>query len=174
MQNIKYWWPATICSVLVSLSGIGASPSIAESKRPEQVRKNPAVTEWFKKYDQIRRDAEETNKEKCQSLFLGENKPDKNNVILATEMTAKYTVAHAAMKRLPSTPETRELQTGYIEYFNSARQLFSEFLKAEKTTPFSIKHLAPAKNRLQALDKSNKKLDAELRKKYGIAKHKHI
>lgn len=145
---------------------------LTQSRQP--ARKNVAVTEWFKKYDQIRREAEETTKDKYQSLFLSEGKPDKKNADLASRMIDKYTVALAAMRRLPSPPETRQLHNGYIEYFSSARQLFIDFLKAQKMVPYSVKRFAPAKNRLEALDKVNKRIDAGLRKKYGIPKHKHI
>lgn len=106
-------------------------------------------------------------------LFLGEHKADKNNAALAERMIKKYTVATSEIKQLRPTPETRELQRGYTEYFSSARLLFTDFLKAERTVPFSIKQLTPAKNRLETLDKNNKRIDAELRKKFGIPKHKH-
>ncbi|MBX9879958.1 MAG: hypothetical protein K2Y22_15985 [Candidatus Obscuribacterales bacterium] len=161
---------ACVLSSLVIGSAIPAKSVDDYAKTP---RKNAAVIEWFKRYDQIRCEAECTAKDKCQMLFLGEHKADKNNAALAERMIKKYTVATSEIKQLRPTPETRELQRGYTEYFSSARLLFTDFLKAERTVPFSIKQLTPAKNRLETLDKNNKRIDAELRKKFGIPKHKH-
>lgn len=181
-RYIKYRVPTAV-SVLACLTVSSTLPvrcedplakaaALIEKRKP--VKKNAAVTEWFKKYDQIRRNAEETTKDKYQSLFLAEGKPDKKNAELASKMIDKYTVALAAMKQLPPIPETRQLHKGYIEYFSSARQLFIDFLKGQKMVPYSVKRFAPAKDRLQALDKVNKRLDEQLRKTYGIPKHKHI
>ncbi len=181
-RHIKYHVPVIAC-VLTGLIVYVALPvrsadskaaAAALNQRRKPDKKNVAVTEWFKKYDQIRREAEETTRDKYQSLFLGESKPDKKNAELASRMVEKYAVALAAMKRLPSPPETKQLHNGYIEYFGSARQLFIDFLKGQKIVPYSVKRFAPAKNRLEALDKTNKRIDGELRKTYGIPKHKHI
>ncbi len=170
--------PQIKCPNVVIISALacllGTAPASSAGPAAKATKKNPAVTEWFKKYDQIRRAAEETSKDKYQSLFLGENKPDKNNAALASRMIGKYTVALTDMKRLTPVPETRELQNGYIGYFGSARLLFTDFLKAQKTVPYSTKPLVPSKRRLEVMDKTNKRLDAELRKVFGIPKHKHI
>lgn len=179
MQRIQSRVSVIICTLACLSGAVGVRGAELPSERTAAqqkkfVKKNPAVTEWFRKYDQIRRDAEETTKDKYQSLFLGEGKPDRNNAALAVRMFNKYNIALAAIKQLQPTPETRELQKGYTEYFKSARQLFADFLKAQKVVPFNNKPLLPAKNRLVALDKTNKKLDEQLRKQYGIPRHKHI
>lgn len=161
--------PAAMLGLVVACL-IGGTPATGA---PSGTKNKAAVTEWFKKYDQIRRDAEETSQERYQTLFLGENKPDEKNAALAKDMVGKYTRAAAAMKQLPQVPETRELHKGYLSYFTSARQLFAEFLKAQKIVPYTIKHLVPSKNNLSNLDKANKKLDADLREIFGIPKHKH-
>jgi len=163
---------AIVCAV-ACLIGSLAAPAISAPRSTPQMQTSVAVTEWFRKYDQIRREAEETPKEKCQSLFLGESKPDKKNAALAKDMVNKYAKAANAMKTLPQVSQTKELHKGYLAYFTSARQLFADFLKAQKVVPYTIKHLVPAKNKLSTLDKANKKLDADLRKIFGIPKHKH-
>ena len=88
-------------------------------------------------------------------------------------MIEKYSTAITGMKKLQSTPETRELQQGYIEYFSKACQLFADYVDAQKVVPFTNKTFIPTKKKLEELDKRNKKLDDELKKKFAISKHKH-
>jgi hypothetical protein len=116
------------------------------------------VSEWFNKYDQIRRDAEMTMADKWQSMLLQARKPEQKNAALATRMSAKYGRALFEMKKLGSTPETKALQVGYIEYFATARQLFEDYLVAQKAVPFSNKSLVPTKKKLEVLDKKTKEL----------------
>lgn len=131
------------------------------------------VIEWFDKYDQIRRDAEMTMADKWQSMLLQARKPEPKNAALATRMSTKYSCALSAMKKLGSRPETKALQVGYIEYFLTARQLFEDYLVAQKAVPFTNKALVPTKKKLEILDKKNKKIDDALRREYIIKKHKH-
>ncbi len=181
MQQIQYRVAAIICILACLLWAAeapakrtdSASKSTQRSQKGQR-QENAAVTAWFKEYDQTRRNAEMTRKDKYQALYLGMNKPDKNNAALASKMMGKYTTAVAAMKQLQSTPETHALQEGYTEYFSSARQLFADYLEAQIAVPFTNKALIPAKKKLEVLDKANKRLDAQLRKKYKIPKHKHI
>lgn len=132
-----------------------------------------SVTEWFARYDQIRRDAEMTTGDKLQSLLLSAKKPEIKNAALASRMLKKYTTALSGMKSLRSTLETRELQQGYIKYFSTACQLFSDYLAAQKEVPFTNQSLVPTKRKLEDLDKTNKKLDAALRNQYLIPNHIH-
>jgi len=147
-----------------------ASTVAARSKKHER---NVPVAEWFRKYDQVRRDAEMTMGDKFQSLLLAATKPEKKNAALASRMIAKYSTALSKMKELQSIPETKELQDGYIKYFGTAHQLFADYLAEQKKVPFTNQSLVPTKKKLEELDKTNKRLDDELRKKYGIFKHKH-
>lgn len=114
-----------------------------------------------------------TTGDKFQSLLLSAKKPLPTNAALASRMIKKYTIAIAAMKALPPIPQTRKLQNGYIEYFTTARQLFSRYLVAQKAVPFTNEALISTKRKLQELDRTNKSLDDELRSKYLIAEHKH-
>jgi hypothetical protein len=131
------------------------------------------VAEWFRRYDEIRRRAEMTRSEKLQSFGLVSKRPDKRNAALASHMIQKYTMAVSAMKELESTPKTRELQNGYIEYFTTARKLMTDYLDAQEQVPITNQDLMMTKGNLEEVDKKNKKLDAELRKQFAIPRHKH-
>lgn len=143
------------------------------SEKQEPRERCVMVREWFSKYDQIRRDAEMTTGDKLQSLLLAAKKPEEENAALATRMLEKYTTAISGMKELESLPETRELHEGYIEYFSMARQLFADYLDAQKAIPFTNQSLIPTKKKLEVLEKTNRQLDRELRKKYTIVRHRH-
>jgi len=150
-----------------------ASRAKVASAKHQLRQKSITVPEWFARYDQIRRDAEMSIGDKWQSLSLLEKKPDQKNAALASRMLKKYATALSQIKELGSPPETQQLQTGYIEYFTTARQLFANYVAAQKEVPFTNQSLAPSKKKLEELDKKNKMLDDQLRKKYLIGKHKH-
>jgi|GEM_PF-1468506 hypothetical protein len=152
-------------------NNVSANTAASDSS-PEEKRLR-SVEEWFNRYDQIRRDAEMTMGDKLQSLLLAAKKPEKKNAALASRMIAKYTTSLSELEKLESIPETRELQQGYIEYFRTARQLFSDYLDAQKAVPFTNQSLRPTKKRLEELDKKIKKIDANLRKQYRVTKHRH-
>lgn len=114
-----------------------------------------------------------TLRDKLQSILLAATKPEKKNAALASRMIEKYATAVSEMNKLPSVAETRELQAGYITYFSTARQLFSDYREAQKVVPFKTQSFTPIRKQLEELDQQNKKLDAELRKQYRIGKHKH-
>lgn len=111
--------------------------------------------------------------DKFQSLLLSASKPEKKNAALATRMLKKYTTSLSAMKELTAIPETKDLQDSYIEYFSTARRLFSDYLDAQTKVPFTNESLVLTKKKLEELDKKNKLLDKELREMYMINKHKH-
>jgi hypothetical protein len=181
MPQIQYRIPVILCAVASLLASVQATPEImdsasasTQSSQKRGVRhRSTQVIKWFKKYDQIRRDAEMTWGDKWQSRLLAAAKPETRNAALASRMIKKYTTALSAMKELPPLAETRELQEGYIQYFSMARQLFADYLAAQKVVPFTNQSLFPTKKKLEELDKTNKKLDSTLRKQYAITKHKH-
>jgi len=109
------------------------------------------------------------------ALLKGLNfeKETKNKSDALTErIIAKYTTAVSALQKLQVLQETSELQDGYTQYFTKMLQLFVDNSSAEGTSA-TKQSLALVAKQLQELDKKNKKLDDELRKKYGIPKHKH-
>lgn len=148
----------------------GSTATVDSEHSPQH---SAPVTEWFNKYDQIRRDAEMTPAEKLQSFQLAAKKPQRSNAVLASRMVKKYTTALSEMKVLGSIPETKELQDGYVEFFSKARQLFVDYLDAQTHVPFTNCTLISTRKNLENLDQTNKKLDRELRKRYMIPKHKH-
>ncbi len=175
---------AAVCAISsLQMSGTVEAKSahsmikLALSGEKHQTRK-PSVSEWFEQYDQIRRDAEMSLGEKLQSRSVVEKglnpgaKSEKKNGALATHLISKYETAVSAMKKLPVLPETRELQEGYTQYFIKMQQVFVECHKVRKA-PATKQSLLSEKKKLEDLDKKNKKLDDELRKHYGIPKHKH-
>jgi hypothetical protein len=171
-----------VCAIACLFTPAFAEPrtsgteSAAEARTEKNQAQQQSITaaEWFTRYDEIRRRAEMTIVEKLQSFGLAFKKADKRNAALASRMIRKYTTALSAMKELESTPETKELQDGYIEYFTAARQLMTDCLDVQEQVPSTNQSLMSTKRELEELDKKNKKLDAELRRKYVISKHKHI
>jgi hypothetical protein len=173
---------------LLSLSAITtayAPPAEAEesavASTTSDSEKKEAVVDWFKKYDQIRRDAELNLMEKFQTMsFLDKNvehtavlrRRDKD---LVERMSSKYAKADEAMRNLPSMTATRELQDGYIDYFSQVHKIFTQYLKspAAGEPPCSPSTMRERRSALEELDFKNKKLDTELRQEFGIAKHKH-
>lgn len=131
------------------------------------------VVEWFKKYDEIRRDAEMSLADKFQAMLLATGSPGKRNVTVASHMAVKYSVALAEIKRLEPIPETKELQEGYTEYFSRAYKLLQDELNGQELKPLNDKNFLEVKHQLERLDGKNKKLDDQLRKEYGIPKHRH-
>jgi hypothetical protein len=113
--------------------------------------------------------------------FLDKNL-DRNAVLrrreqeLVERMSAKYARADEAMKNLPEVSATKELQDGYTEYFAQVHKIFAAHLKSSTGgggLPGAPSSMRERRSALEELDFNNKKLDAELRQKYGIARHRH-
>ena len=71
---------------------------------------------------------------------------------------------------------TADLQKGYSEFFTKCSNLFHEYLSLQNSTgdKKDLKaKLLSNKEKLTALDKKDKALDAELRSRYGVKAHKH-
>lgn len=146
---------------------------IEPSQQPQDVHS------WFAEYDSIRRHARMSLKEKLQSrhlvmmvfnplaLFSNEAQP------LLERMIEKYSVAIEELGRLQPMEATAELQTGYLKYFQDAKELFVDISEAEDKTAEDRRKIVPVlierKHRLEALDQKNKLLDARLRIKFDIA-----
>jgi len=162
-------------TVVATADPIAPLTSPAEKDQASQ----PSLREWFEQYDQIRRDAEMTWGEKFQSrgvLERGVDSPNrffgKNNRALVDRLLSKYRTAVSAMNKLPILPETKELQEGYTQYFTVMQQLFLDSL-AKETDSERKECLLSAKITIEELDRKNKKLDEDLRKKNGIPRHRH-
>ncbi|MBX3150161.1 hypothetical protein KF728_08450 [Candidatus Obscuribacterales bacterium] len=145
----------------------------------ELTAQNPAITEWFDKYDQIRNDAEMSLVEKLK-YGSALKKALKSGGTLSTSaekfvkrMVEKYATAAAALSALTPPPEVRALQQGYVQYFNEMEKSFSECLNSGEVKSTDLAAKASAKERIENLDDANKKLDENLRKKFDIPKHNH-
>lgn len=182
--------------VAATIGAFGASsvaPAVfAETEQSSSSTQKPAdqggdkssdksgVRGWFDKYDQIRRSAEMTMGEKfaCRSVLerglKNAKKEGNKHRELAQKMVKKYADALASMQNLQSIPETRELQDGYTEFFNKGHKLWQDCLGGDGQEPADASVLEQSRNQLLAHDKKIKKLDEELRRKYGIPRHKHI
>lgn len=169
-----------VFALTLTLGCISPSPAYADvpTASAEAPVSNPAVTEWFAKYDQIRSDAEMETGEKLKygtamrrALKSG-SKISPGAMEFLKRMAAKYATASTALGALTPPPETRDLQEGYIQYFRDMEKCFTDCtqqdLNAGKTDARSAN-----KERIEALNNTNKKLDETLRKKFGIPKHKH-
>lgn len=181
MRHFHLGVTVSVCTLACLLSAIEApaqvtnsDPTPTQQSARRKPSENAAVTAWFKEYDQIRRNAESTTKEKFQAMSFGKNEPNKENSELATRMLEKYSAAAAAMKQLEPQPETSQLQEGYTQYFSTGRHFFADYLEAQKVVPFSKTALLATKKKLQRLDKTNKRIDSQLRKQFRIPKHRHI
>jgi hypothetical protein len=129
---------------------------------------NPAISEWFDKYSQIRREAKMSASDKALAFRLRSLKPDKTAASVASRMIEKYAKASTQMRDMQPPSETKALHDGYLQYFTTARQLFQDYVDAQNTVPFPQEALVQRKQALAELDRKNKALDSELRKQYGI------
>jgi hypothetical protein len=160
---------ATVGPALSDDSDSGQSDPVSETK----VTRKHKIVEWFKKYDQIRREAEMSLADKFQALLMATGDPGKRAFNLASRMSTKYKRALAEIKKLKPEPETKDLQEGYTEYFVKARQVLEEHLAPDSPTRISNKSLEEVRKNLEELDHKNKQLDDDLRKEFHIPKHRH-
>lgn len=147
------------------------------------------VPQWFVRYDQVRRQAQMSPAEKMKSdnlmakgigaMMAGQEKGATQ--VLLSKMVNKYATASEQMKQLPLYPETERLHRGYYQYFSDARRLFSDYLTVQSNL-FAVDEetgkpvaglLMARKQNLENLDNSNKALDDQLRKQFGIAPYQY-
>lgn len=158
-----------------------AVPPSSETKKQEISE----IHSWFHQYDEIRRSAELTTVEKFEmnrTLSKGlhpivdEGERSKSHE-LVSRTAASYAAAVVALKKLPPVAETKQLQTGYIQFFGDAEKVLQKFLNDQQNRPYtSLKEdfeLVQQKKALDTLDRENKSIDHALREKYGIPLHKH-
>ena len=178
MLHCRFLFSAVSLSLILlsQVNVASANPDVTSALDPVYELKHSRkghVVDWFKKYDQIRRDAEMSLADKFQAMLLATGSPGKRNVTVASHMAVKYSVALAEVKRLEPLPETKDLQDGYTEYFHRAYKLLQEALNDQELKPLNSKSFIDMKHQLEELDHKNKKLDDSLRKEYGIPKHRH-
>ncbi|HEY9792153.1 MAG TPA: hypothetical protein V6D22_17240 [Candidatus Obscuribacterales bacterium] len=156
--------------------------AITPSALPSSARTQPSghgkIVQWFTRYDAIRRQAQMTPEEKMTSgklmteMFTGAGSGDKaEGKALLSKMVSRYTVATKQLNSLPPTPQTVELQKGYVDYFTTGRAFFSKYLHAldSNQSDNAMDNLRVDRLRMASLDMSNKSLDKKLRAQFGIS-----
>jgi hypothetical protein len=149
-----------------------SSASTSAPSTDEQVR------DWFSQYDQVRKNAKMTFKEKLQSkrliafAFSPFRVPVSESDQLVKKMATKYAEALESLEKLAIVQQTERLRAGYMKYFRDARQLFLDTCKiptgdSEQRQKF-VDDLVARKKKLEELDQKNKALDSELRSQFSI------
>jgi hypothetical protein len=161
-----------------------------QTVKPQMAASTPAsIKQWFKSYDEIRRQAQMSPAERARAdammskglsmIVPGEEKVATQELL--NSLVRRYQTACDALKALPFLQATGDLHKGYFEYFNDARVLFSDYLKVQSNIfavdPVSGKPIASQlmsrKEDLEGLDTRNKELDAKLRLQYLIPPYKY-
>lgn len=144
-----------------------------------------SVKQWFIYYDQIRRRAQMNPQERQRAdtllskgmsiLMPGPDKIAARSILI--KLQAAYAQASRSIRQLPVIPQTQQLHQGYQNYFDTAYQLFSDYLKVQDN-PFALDkvtgkpvagQLISRKVQLESLNNSIQGLDQQVRQVYGIA-----
>ena len=182
--TMKNFLSVIFLSTLVYAMPVGSAFAEDASKTTISSASTPApstdeeVRDWFSQYDQVRKNAKMTLKEKWQSkrLIAFAFSPFKVSVSesdqLVKKMATKYTEALESLEKLAIVQQTERLRTGYMKYFKDARQLFLDTCKiptsdSEQRQKF-VDDLVDRKKKLEELDQKNKALDSELRSQSSI------
>lgn len=147
------------------------------------------IKQWFVSYDQIRRQAQMTPSERQQadnlmSKGLSVLMPGEEKIVaqaLLTKLVNKYTQAVTAMGQLPLYNQTLPVHRGYFQYFTSAGQLFSDYLKVQNdlfvvdqsTGQPLLSQLMQRKQQLAELDTQIKQLDKQVRSQFGVPAYQY-
>lgn len=156
-------------------------------KKPS-AQQSAQVFQWFIQYDEVRRRAQMNPIERQQadgllargfSLFMpGQDKMAAKQLL--TNLVNKYQGATQSMKALHVLPETKQLQLAYYQYFESAMNLFADYLRVQDNI-FAVdssgqaiaKQLLQRKIALEQLEYNCKLLDTQMRQHYGIAAYQY-
>lgn len=147
------------------------------------------IRQWFKNYDLVRRQAQMSPQERRQAdtmlskgMSLLAPGPEKtSSQQLLTKLVVKYNRACQQLEHLPLLPQTEQLHRGYHQYFSSAKNLFTDYLRVQNNL-FAVDsrtgnpiagQLMERKASLEALDQQNKYLDEQLRQKFGIPPYQY-
>ena len=162
------------------------SQAISESRNP--ATETSLIKDWFKQYDEIRRQAQLSPKDKEEAnellskglaiIIPGDDKTQTQKLL--KDLVSRYGAAEERLKQLPLYPETEKLHRGYYQYFSNARQLFADYMVVQNNVlaqdqngiPIA-KTLMARKQNLEMLDKNNKAMDDFLRKQLSIPAYKY-
>lgn len=169
-------------------SGAAAAEPVLEEVAAEADEIKERVTEWFSQYDDVRRNAQMSPDERAHADKLKDGKwklviPGFARIQarrLLKKMIDRYEAADLELSSLPPPSETEDLQEGYASFFREAKVVFADNLRL-LSNPFAKdtdgkplrKVLRKRKKELETHEKRVKELDAQLRKKYGIAPYRY-
>lgn len=147
------------------------------------------IPQWFAQYDQIRREAQMSPAERQQAdtlmsqglsiLVPGERKIATKQLL--GMMVGRYQRACAQLKSLPQIPPTQQLQYSYFNYFNTAGNLFADYIRVQDnlflTDATTGQPLAAGliqrKQMLEALEGQCKQMDAATRNQFGVPPYRY-
>lgn len=152
---------------------------------PQQQAK---VSQWFQKYDDVRRKAQMNPGEKQQAdaimgkglsiLLPGADKAAAKEIM--ARLVNRYDTAVKSLDSLQSVPETKRLHQSYYQYFANARALFSDYLRVQDNLMAKdangqpiMAQLMQRKLALENLEHSCKETDAATRSQFGIAAYRY-
>lgn len=162
-----------------------SAPAITNSGKPTDRK---LIIAWFKKYDEIRRNAQLSPKDKEEANALlskglaiiipGDDKTQTQKLL--KDLVSRYGAAEEQLKLLPLYPETGKLHRGYYQYFNNARILFGDYMAVQNNVLAKDKFGNPLaqtlmfrKKNLETLEKNNKGFDSFLRKQFKIPSYSY-
>jgi hypothetical protein len=171
-------------------AGQPAMNSTAPQGAPKKLtaQQSAQVFHWFIQYDEVRRRAQMNPIERQQadgllargfSLFMpGQDKVAAKQLL--TNLVNKYQGATQSIKALHVLPETKQLQLAYYQYFESAMNLFADYLRVQdnifavdSTGQAIAKQLLQRKLALEQLEHNCKMLDTQMRQHYGIGAYQY-
>ncbi len=169
---------------------VNCPASCAGQIAPSVKQATPAeIKQWFVSYDQIRRQAQLTPNERQEadnliSKGLSVLMPGEEKIVaqaLLTKLVNKYTQAVTAMGGLPLYAQTLPVHRGYFQYFTSAGQLFSDYLKVQNdlfvvdqaTGQPLLSQLMQRKQQLADLDTQIKQVDKQVRAQFGVQAYQY-
>lgn len=169
---------------------VNCPASCAGQIAPSVKQATPAeIKQWFVSYDQIRRQAQMTPRERQDADNLMQKglsvlMPGEEKIVaqaMLTKLVNKYTQAVTAMGGLPLYTQTLPVHRGYFQYFTSAGQLFSDYLKVQNdlfvvdasTGQPLLSQLMQRKQQLADLDTQIKQVDKQVRSQFGVPAYQY-
>lgn len=164
----------------------GSYPAPARAvARAAQNAHGMSVAQWFHNYDQIRHQAQMSAAERQRAdtllsqgfsiLMPGDEKEATRRLL--ESMVTRYQRACNQLKQLPQLNQTAYLHHAYYNYFATAGQLFSDYLRVQNNLLITdattgqplATSLIQRKQNLESFEHECKQIDAQTRNKFGIA-----
>ncbi|MBY0357623.1 MAG: hypothetical protein K2W82_06445 [Candidatus Obscuribacterales bacterium] len=168
--------------------GYGQYSSYQNEPQAANSKPSNKLSGWFQRYDDVRRRAQMNPVQKQQadailsrklSLFMPGPEKMAGKEIL-TNLAQRYQQAAASLRALPVIPETKKLQQAYFQYFDTAMNLFVDYLRVQDNLlavdangQAIAGQLIQRKASLESLEQYCKQLDGELRASYGVAPYRY-